>query len=201
MAEGCIFGSFSFRESVGARRAHLRFRARNLVENREIRCPSPRTVWYLEPVVTQRAFAGRIIAPILFAFFVAASIRTFPLVMFFTDRTELRAVYSSLFDRGVTQYPPFLREVAARTRPGDSIAIFVPMRRWDDGYAYAYYRAHWFLAGRNVLPLVWRDDRILGENFHRAEYVASWRMKLDRPDLVAVGEFHGGTLYARRKLQ
>lgn len=68
----------------------------------------------------------------------------------------------------------FLAGVRARTRPGDTIAIAVPMRRWDGGYAYAFTRATYLLAGRTTVPLVGSDDRPLPANLAAAQYVAVW---------------------------
>lgn len=129
----------------------------------------------------------------------AASVRPFILQMYAMNRPALAAYYDRLFDRGTPEYPSFLRAVADATPPGSSVAVLVPMRRWDDGYSYAYYRASYFLAGREVLPLVWRDDRVLSRNLDRADYVASWRLELGGAGLEPVLQAHGGTLYRRKR--
>lgn len=113
------------------------------------------------------------------------------------DREPLRRGFEEYPDPGTTQYPQFLEGVAKATRPGVRIAILVPMRRWDDGYSYAFYRASYFLAGREVLPLVWRDDRLLRENFDRAEYLAAWRVPFNDPRFERVASGRGGALFKR----
>jgi hypothetical protein len=126
-----------------------------------------------------------------------ASVRTFIPMMF---SSRIRSESSSLgeyFDQSSPEYPRFLTSVAAATPAGSRIAIFVPMRRWDEGYSYAYYRASYFLAGRDVLPVVWRDDRLIAQNVERAEYIASWNMKVGAKGFQPILKAHGGTLYRR----
>lgn len=94
------------------------------------------------------------------------------------------------------RYPAFLEEVADHTQRGDTIALVVPPKTWDGGYSYAYYRASYFLAGREVLPVVDADDRALPENLQRARYVAVWRMPPPAGWRVAWAA-HGGALLAR----
>ena len=96
-------------------------------------------------------------------------------------------------DRRTPDYPAFLAEVARRTKPNQSIAIVVPMRHWDAGYSYAYYRASYFLAGRRVVPLVDPDDRVHPERLREADFVAAWRVpEFYGPQVVWQG--HGGVL-------
>ncbi len=97
-------------------------------------------------------------------------------------------------DRRTPDYVPFVEEVARRTKPNQSIAIVVPMRRWDGGYAYAYYRASYVLAGRRVIPIVDPDDRVHPERLREADFVAVWRVpRFAGPQEVWSG--HGGALY------
>ena len=122
--------------------------------------------------------------------------RLFTVVIFTLDRDELAKRYSESFDKDVAEYPRFLADVASWTKRGDRIAIFVPARKWNDGYAYAYYRAHYFLTGREVLPLVWSNDRLLRENFS-AEYLAVWRINYRPAGYRVVGASHEGVLLQR----
>jgi hypothetical protein len=94
----------------------------------------------------------------------------------FIDRASLEQHFEAVPDHGWEGYPEFLAQVRARTRNGDRIAIIVPARHWDDGYSYAYYRASYLLAGRQVVPLVQMDDRLAMENLGAASYLAAWRM-------------------------
>ncbi len=93
----------------------------------------------------------------------------------FMNRQPISAALTRVPDRAWPEFPRFLEAVRAQTRPGDSIAVIVPGMKWDEGYSYAYYRASYFLAGRDVLPLVTADGRTHPENFRAARYIAVWR--------------------------
>jgi hypothetical protein len=115
----------------------------------------------------------------------------------FLNREFLARGLTAYPDRLAPQYPRFLQAVRERTQNGDSIVIVVPMLRWDDGYAYAYYRASYILAGREVLPLITSDDRAHQENFNAARYVAAWRWNVPPAKLQVVWRGEGGTLLRR----
>ena len=115
------------------------------------------------------------------------------LQMPFVDRGPYARALAVFPDRQWPQYPRFLEGVRAHTRPGDTIAVVVPAMGWDEGYSYAYYRASYFLTGREVLPLVDPENRQLPQNFRAARYVAAFGMTLRAPaDVIWRGE--GGTL-------
>lgn len=95
------------------------------------------------------------------------------------------------------QYAQFIRGVREHTQPGDTIAVIVPVMRWDDGYSYAYYRASYFLSGREVLPLIDGDGRTHPENFAAAKYVAVWRARI-APRGTVVWSGDGGVLTRHR---
>jgi hypothetical protein len=115
----------------------------------------------------------------------------------FTDRRPLVRYFAHMADRGWEQYIDFLVGVRAHTAKGDSIAIMVPARHWDDGYSYAYYRASYMLAGRQVIPLVSPDDRVVFGNLSQATYLAEWRHDLPVEQRV-VWSGAGGKLVRRR---
>ena len=96
-------------------------------------------------------------------------------------------------DRQWPQYPRFLEGVRAHTLPGDTIALVVPIMNWDDGYCYAYYRASYFLTGREVLPLVDARNRQYPRNFRAARYIAAFGVTLRTPGEV-LWHGDGGTL-------
>ena len=99
-------------------------------------------------------------------------------------------------DRRTAAYPPFLEEVARRTKPGDSIVLLAPIRTWRTGYGYAYYRASYVLAGRNVIPILDDDDGVHRERLADADYVALWRMG-PMPGYEVVWRSDEGTLLRR----
>jgi hypothetical protein len=92
------------------------------------------------------------------------------------------------------RYPTFLQQVRERTKEGDKIAVIIPTMKWDDGYSYAYYRATYFLAGRDVLPLITADDRPHMENFYAARYVIVWHRPLHPRMGEVVWQGEGGAL-------
>ena len=112
----------------------------------------------------------------------------------FLDRERISASVARYADGACwPDYPRFLDGVRAATRDGDSIALLVPMRHWDGGYSYAFYRASYFLPGREVLPLVTPRDEVVLENLRRARYVALWRMPPPRGGTI-VWSGSGGVL-------
>lgn len=128
---------------------------------------------------------------------VAGGTQFFFLALPFRNLSGLAERLQRLPDLDADGYPAFLQEVRKRTRPGDSIAIFFPVRDWNEGYAYAYYRASYFLTGRRVVPLVAPDNRLLLQSLRDATYVAAWGKRL--PDAhhahAPVWEGSGGVLY------
>jgi hypothetical protein len=87
------------------------------------------------------------------------------------------------------EYTLFLEGVREHTRPGDKIVIATLGMRNPETYVYAYYRANYLLAGREVLPLV-------PEYLATADYVAAWQTP--GPPVRVVWEGHGGKLLTRR---
>ena len=120
---------------------------------------------------------------------VVVRVNTRLLTMPFVDRAPIASALASYPDGTWPQFPRFLAEVRARTNPGDSIALIVPARRWEGGYSYAYYRASYFLAGREVLPVVNEQDEPIPQNLHGARYVAAIGVTLRVPaDVIWQGE-------------
>ena len=103
----------------------------------------------------------------------------------FIDRGPIGRGMTVYPDRGVEQFPRFLQAVRERTRNGDSIVVVVPMMRWDDGYSYAYYRASYFLTGREVLPLITPENEKLPQNFRAARYLAAFIEEVKASGFVA----------------
>ena len=114
------------------------------------------------------------------------------------DRARLARAYTLFPDRLAPEYPRFLEGVRAHTRSGDTIAVIVPTPDWDAGYSYAYYRASYFLTGREVLPLSDRAGRLQLQNLRQAKYVAAWRTPVPREHYAMVWSGAGGVLLLRR---
>ena len=121
------------------------------------------------------------------------------LVLPFIDRTEAVQTIVRNSDRIWPDYPLFLEGVREHTKPGDSIAIIVPVMEWDAGYMYAYYRASYFLAGREVLPLVRAGNARLPRNFRAAKYIAVFGVGLRTPADVVWQGGRGALLRLRQR--
>jgi hypothetical protein len=93
------------------------------------------------------------------------------------------------------EYPRFLQDVHEHTRPGDRIAIAVPGMRSEETYLYAFYRASYLLADRDVLPLYYAKVP-QRENLASADYLAAWQTPT--PSAHVVWRGHGGVLVSRR---
>lgn len=117
-----------------------------------------------------------IAAGLLFAAIIIGGVDTRLVRVLFANKTELASTLLRAPDLQAPKYPRFLEEVARRTKGGDTIAVLVPMRHWTRGYEYAYFRASYFLAGRNVVPLVDPDDSEHLERLREARYLAAWMM-------------------------
>lgn len=101
-------------------------------------------------------------------------------------------------DRVWPDYPRFLEGVRAHTKPDDTIAIIVPAMGWETGYSYGYYRASYFLTGREVLPVVRPDNARLPQNLRAAKYVAVFGVDLRVPADVVWRGGRGALLRLRR---
>jgi hypothetical protein len=144
-----------------------------------------------------RITSRRALAFVCLAVIILASVEYRLLRILVADRAVLSEAFARSADTGwYPDYPAFLRGVRAHTNAGDSIALVVPVAKWDDGYAYAYYRASYFLTGREVLPLVTPNNAMVPGNFRRARYAAFWRV---RPPAAArvVWQGSGGMLVTR----
>lgn len=115
----------------------------------------------------------RVLAIAAFASLLATTIQPELFRVAAGDRAaEARAVDT---ERAWPGYGAFLDGVREHSRPGDRIALAFPATRWDRQYDQAYYRASYVLAGREVLPLMDRDNRPLRQNVREADLVAVYR--------------------------
>jgi hypothetical protein len=116
----------------------------------------------------------------------------------FIDRTEAVRTRARTPDGAWPDYPAFLQGVREHTKPGDTIAIIVPAMGWETGYSYGYYRASYFLTGREVLPVVAADNARLPQNLRGAKYVAVFGAGLRVPADVVWRSGRGALLRLRR---
>ena len=143
-------------------------------------------------------FSSRaIIASVLFAGAVIGGFEPLYLKMITADRGALRASAAAVADRNTPQYATFLEQVRARTSPGTSIAILAPVRHWQNGYDYWYYRACYILHGRRVLPILDRSDVVRTDLLRSADYIADWGVTARFPGRQLVWRGSGGALLRR----
>jgi hypothetical protein len=117
----------------------------------------------------------------------------------FIDRADAVREMARYPDRAWPDYPFFLEGVREHTKPGDTIAVIVPAMNWDGGYSYAYYRASYFLTGREVLPLVNPRNLRLQQNFRAAKYIAVFGVGLRVPADVVWRSGRGALLRLRQR--
>jgi hypothetical protein len=139
----------------------------------------------------------RILAVAALAAIVILRIEPRLLRLTFINRAALARAYAGFADRLWPEYPRFLEGVRAHTSPGDTVAVVVPTFDWDGGYSYAYYRASYFLTGREVLPLSDRENHLQLLNFRSAKYVAVWRTSMPQAHFTTVWSGAGGVLLRR----
>ena len=105
----------------------------------------------------------------------AGSFQPFYLKIFRIDIPSLRARLTELPYRKTPGLRSALVEVARRTPPGAHILLWTPDHTWDPRYDYAYRRAQFLLAGRDVIPLlVSNRDGIDARNPSAAQFIACW---------------------------
>lgn len=106
----------------------------------------------------------------------AGAFHPFFILSNFKDRGRIRETLRDLPYSKTPGLRRFMLGVRERTRSGDRIAIFVPMKDWSGGYGYAYARSQYLLAGREVLAVIGPDQQVQPANIDQAGYVASWHM-------------------------
>ena len=114
----------------------------------------------------------------------------------FSNRRGLAAALDAAPDpRGYyPEYRAFLADVRAQTRDGDAIALIVPFRSWDEGYAHPYLRAAYLLAGRQVVPIIAPARVEVRGPLPRPQYVAIWGMPEEGVAGQTIFERHRGRL-------
>lgn len=147
----------------------------------------------------RRTVASRIAAVVLYSAIAIDLFTPFYFRIFFTDRDRLARSFAELPFRRTPGLRTLMEEVRRRTPPDARIALWVPMLEWGNGYAYAYYRASFLLAGRDVLPLIDDKSRPLPDSLSRAEYLVMWG---GTPQLTGFERLWGddrGSLWRRQR--
>ena len=133
---------------------------------------------------------SRFVAALVVGAWIAIGVGAFQrlyVTIHFQDTDALRAFWTEAPFRQIPGLRRLLFAVEARTKPGDHILLWTPHRPWQGGYGYAFRRAQYVLAGRDVIPLLDRARDVVDErNISRATYIACWREcpRIDGFDLI-----------------
>jgi hypothetical protein len=139
----------------------------------------------------RRAFAALALAAV-----VATRIEPAYLGMLFGDRDARTRAFVPIIDARWPQYAGFIEGVRAHTAPGDTIAIVTPDSEPREAYPFAYYRASYYLAGREVLPVIDpQGGAPIPQNRAAARYIAVFGEAPVAGELVWKGE--SGALYRK----
>jgi len=142
-------------------------------------------------MTARRAFAALALAAV-----VATRIDPAYFDAFLADRAERARALVPYIDNRWPRFSRFIEGVRARTAPGDTIAIVTPPSEPREIYPPVYYRASYYLAGREVLPVIDpRSGEAIAANLRAARYVAAYGDAPAEGELVWKGE--GGALYRR----
>lgn len=115
------------------------------------------------------------------------------------DGKALGALWSEAPFRRIPGLREMLLQVEARTKVGDRVLLWTPHRPWQGGYGYAFRRAQYVLAGREVIPLLDRTRDVVDErSIERAQYVACWPECPPLAGFDAVWRDASGMLLRRR---
>jgi hypothetical protein len=122
---------------------------------------------------------SRFVAALVVAAWIAIGAGAFQklyVTIHFQDRDALRMFWTEAPFRQIPGLRRLLLAVEAQTKPGDRILLWTPHRPWQNGYGYAFRRAQYVLAGREVIPLLDRERDVVDErNIARATYIVCWR--------------------------
>ena len=118
---------------------------------------------------------ARIAALGAFLAILIGSFETFYLRVLTIDSSMLRANWTELPYRKVPGLRQMLIEVDRRTPHGARVLLATPHRSGEGGYRYAYARAQYLLAGRELVPLLdpYTEQRVPLQ-LDSVDYIACW---------------------------
>lgn len=152
------------------------------------------------PIIAHVLGLKRALSIFAFGAILVGGFQPFYLGMFRQDRAAFGRALAEAQYRRTPGLRSFLIDVREQTPRGSVIALFVPMRKWSEGYEYALFRTPYHLTGRTVLPLLRpQTDEVAWENIRRADYIAAWQGEpaFDGFDVIWRGP--QGTLLRRRR--
>jgi hypothetical protein len=155
-----------------------------------------------EPAAAPSSGNGKPVRFILFGAWIAMAVgcfQPFYLTIFRLDVPTLRAQWTELPYRKTPGLRRAVVEVARRTPKGARILLWTPQQTWEGGYDYAFRRAQYLLAGRELLPmLVDGRDAVDPGSARAAQYIACWpQCPPTPPGFAVVWKGESGTLLRR----
>jgi hypothetical protein len=119
--------------------------------------------------------APRIAAVTAFLAILIGSFETFYLRVLTIDSAMLRTNWTELPYRKVPGLRQMLIEVDRRTPRGSRVLLATPHRPGEGGYRYAYARAQYLLAGRELVPLLDPyTEQHVPLQLGNVDYIACW---------------------------
>lgn len=120
----------------------------------------------------------RLVAAAVAATWIAIGIGAFQklyVTVHFINREAWRRQWVEAPYRNIPGLRQLLHETEARTKVGDRVLLWTPHRPWQGGYGYAFRRAQYVLAGRDVLPVMDRGRDVEDYRYLPvADYVTCW---------------------------
>ena len=135
----------------------------------------------------------RIASYVVLAMLVIGGFETYYVRVFRLDAARVRASMTELPYRKLPGFRRLILEVDRTTPRGARIAIALPVREWEGGYGYGYYRASFLLPGKQVVPL------LPPSNLRFADYVVVWHGRPAIDGFTPVWTTADGTLMVRRR--
>ena len=118
---------------------------------------------------------ARIAALLAFAAIAIGSFQKLYLQILVRDATALHAQYTELPYRRVPGLRQMLVEAGRRTPQNARILLATPHKPGEGGYRYAYARAQYILAGRELVPLLDPStEKPLPLRLDQVDYIACW---------------------------
>lgn len=110
------------------------------------------------------------------------------------DRERMRRMHAELPYRKLPGYRAFLLEAREIIPEGVAVGLLAAIP--GEGSYYAYYRASYLLAGREVIPLFLGDQPLPGD-LPRAQYLITWRERQTNPQFELIHRAGDGALWRR----
>ncbi|HJQ41262.1 MAG TPA: hypothetical protein VKB93_29330 [Thermoanaerobaculia bacterium] len=128
------------------------------------------------------------------------SFEPFYLRIYGIDSTTLRANWTELPYRKVPGLRRMLVEVDRRTPKGARVLLATPHRAGEGGYRYAYARAQFLLAGRQLVPLLepFTEKRVPLQ-LQSVDYIACWHECATPNGFQIIWKSDDGVLLRRTK--